>query len=210
MDYDYTLTASGARQLTKITYPDGEEVNYEYNTDNLLTKMTNVDGSYVQINYRNGRVVGVGNYTSDGKRIHGISIKYDSVHQRRFTYNGLEYDSSFVVLQQYDREMKKRSSVDNRGNFSYTEYNSNGDVASYSTNEADVTNLITNGDFSSANGWEMVPAGKSTITDQLYSYADSSFENLGEGMCYVRSKINTNYRVYRSLPTLEANADGEV
>ena len=29
-------------------------------------------------------------------------------------------------------------------------------------------------------------------------------------MCYVRSKINTNYRVYRSLPTLEANADGEV
>ena len=210
VDYDYTLTDSGVRQLTKITYPDGEEVNYEYNTDNLLTKMTNVDGSYVQINYRNGRVVGVGNYTSDGKRIHGISIKYDSVHQRRFTYNGLEYDSSFVVLQQYDREMKKKSSVDNRGNFSYTEYNSNGDVASYSTNEDDVTNLITNGDFSSANGWEMVPAGKSTITDQLYSYADSSFENLGEGMCYVRSKINTNYRVYRSLPTLEANADGEV
>ena len=210
VDYDYTLTDSGVRQLTKITYPDGEEVNYEYNTDNLLTKMTNVDGSYVQINYRNGRVVGVGNYTSDGKRIHGISIKYDSVHQRRFTYTGLDYDSSFVVLQQYDREMKKKSSVDNRGNFSYTEYDSNGDVASYSTNEDDVTNLITNGDFSSANGWEMVPAGKSTITDQLYSYADSSFENLGEGMCYVRSKINTNYRVYRSLPTLEANADGEV
>ncbi len=210
VDYDYTLTDSGVRQLTKITYPDGEEVNYEYNTDNLLTKMTNVDGSYVQINYRNGRVVGVGNYTSDGKRIHGISIKYDSVHQRRFTYTGLDYDSSFVVLQQYDREMKKKSSVDNRGNFSYTEYNSNGDVASYSTNEAGVTNLITNGDFSSADGWEMVPAGKSTITDQLYSYADSSFENLGEGMCYVRSKINTNYRVYRTLPTLEANADGEV
>ena len=210
VDYDYTLTASGARQLTKITYPDGEEVNYEYNTDNLLTKMTNVDGSYVHINYRKGMVVGVGNYTSDGKRIHGISIKYDSVHQRRFTYTGLDYDSSFVVLQQYDREMKKKSSVDNRGNFSYTEYNSNGDVASYSTNEDDVTNLITNGDFSSADGWEMVPAGKSTITDQLYSYADSSFENLGEGMCYVRSKINTNYRVYRSLPTLEANADGEV
>lgn len=114
------------------------------------------------------------------------------------------------MIQQYDREMKKRSSVDNRGNFSYTEYDSNGDVVSYSTNEADVTNLITNGDFSSADGWEMVPAGKSTITDQLYSYADSSFENLGEGMCYVRSKINTNYRVYRSLPTLEANADGEV
>lgn len=67
VDYDYTLTASGVRQLTKITYPDGEEVNYEYNTDNLLTKMTNVDGSYVQINYRKGRVVGVGNYTSNGK-----------------------------------------------------------------------------------------------------------------------------------------------
>ena len=210
VDYDYTLTDSGVRQLTKITYPDGEEVNYEYNTDNLLTKMTNVDGSYVHINYRKGRVVGVGNYTSDGKRIHGISIKYDSVHQRRFTYTGLDYDSSFVVLQQYDREMKKKSSVDNRGKFSYTEYDSNGDVVSYSTNEAGVTNLITNGDFSSADGWEMVPAGKSTITDQLYSYADSSFENLGEGMCYVRSKINTNYRVYRTLPTLEANADGEV
>ena len=74
VDYDYTLTDSGVRQLTKITYPDGGEVRYEYDSENLLTKMTNVDGSYVQINYRNGRVVGVGNYTSDGKRIHGISI----------------------------------------------------------------------------------------------------------------------------------------
>ena len=207
VDYDYTLTASGVRQLTKITYPDGEEVNYEYNTDNLLTKMTNVDGSYVQINYRKGRVVGVGNYTSNGKRIHGISIKYDSVHQRRFTYTGLDYDSSFVVLQQYDRELKKTSSVDNKGNFSYTEYDGNGDVVSYSTNEENAENLITNGDFSSADGWEMVPAGKSTIANLLY---DPDFDNISEGMCYVRSKINTNYRVYRSLPTLEANADGEV
>jgi len=207
VDYDYTLTASGARQLTKITYPDGEEVRYEYNSDNLLKKLINVDGSYIKINYRKGRVGSVGKYTSNGQKINGIDIKYDSVNQRRFSYNGLEYDSSFVVLQQYDREMKKKSSVDNRGNFSYTEYNSNGDVASYSTNEDDVTNLITNGDFSSADGWEMVPAGKSTIADLLY---DSDFDNISEGMCYVRSKINTNYRVYRSLPTLEANADGEV
>lgn len=207
VDYDYILTASGARQLTKITYPDGEEVRYEYNSDNLLKKLINVDGSYIKINYRKGRVGSIGKYTSNGQKINGIDIKYDSVNQRRFSYNGLDYDSSYVVLQQYDRELKKTSSVDNRGNFSYTEYDGNGDVVSYSTNEENAENLITNGDFSSADGWEMVPAGKSTIANLLY---DSDFDNISEGMCYVRSKINTNYRVYRSLPTLEANADGEV
>ena len=207
VDYDYTLTASGARQLTKITYPDGEEVRYEYNSDNLLKKLMNVDGSYIKINYRKGRVGSIGKYTSNGQKINGINIKYDSVHQRRFSYNGLDYDSSYVVLQQYDRELKKTSSVDNKGNFSYTEYDGNGDVVSYSTNEENAENLITNGDFSSADGWEMVPAGKSVIEELIF---DSEFENIGGGMCYVLSKINTNCRVYRTLPTLEANADGEV
>ena len=45
------------------------------------------------------------------------------------------YDQKFVVLQQYDKDMKKTSSVDNDGNFSYTEYNADGDIVSYSTNE---------------------------------------------------------------------------
>ena len=31
--------------------------------------------------------------------------------------------------------MKKTSSVDNDGNFSYTEFNADGDIVSYSTNE---------------------------------------------------------------------------
>ena len=105
------------------------------------------------------------------------------------------------------RRKQKTSSVDNRGNFYYTEYDNNGDVVSYSTNEDNAANLITNGDFSSAGGWEMTPAGKSIIGNLL---SDSDFENIGGGMCYVRSQINTNYRVYRTLPTLEANADGEV
>ena len=207
VDYDYTLTASGARQLTKITYPDGEEVRYEYDSDNLLTKMINVDGSYIRISYNVNRVEEIGKYTSDGKEIDSLVIEYESVDQRKLTYGGLNYDDYFTVIQQYDREMKKKSSVDNKGNFSYTEYDSNGDVVSYSTNEKDAENLITNGDFSSADGWEMVPAGKSVIEELIF---DSEFENIGGGMCYVLSKINTNYRVYRTLPTLEANADGEV
>ena len=45
------------------------------------------------------------------------------------------YDQKFVVLQQYDTDMKKTSSVDNDGNFSYTEFNADGDIVSYSTNE---------------------------------------------------------------------------
>ena len=45
------------------------------------------------------------------------------------------YDQKFVVLQQYDKDMKKTSSVDNDGNFSYTEFNADGDIVSYSTNE---------------------------------------------------------------------------
>ena len=207
VDYDYTLTASGARQLTKITYPDGGEVRYEYDSDNLLTKMINVDGSYIRISYNVNRVEEIGKYTSDGKEIDSLVIEYESVDQRKFTYGGLNYDDYFTVIQQYDREMKKKSSVDTKGDFSYTEYDSNGDVVSYSTNEKGAENLITNGDFSSADGWEMVPAGKSVIEELIF---DSEFENIGGGMCYVLSKINTNYRVYRTLPTLEANADGEV
>ena len=45
------------------------------------------------------------------------------------------FDQKFVVLQQYDKDMKKTSSVDNDGNFSYTEFNADGDIVSYSTNE---------------------------------------------------------------------------
>ena len=64
------------------------------------------------------------------------------------------YDQKFVVLQQYDKDMKKTSSVDNDGNFSYTEFNADGDIVSYSTNEDNAVNLIPYGDFSSDSGWE--------------------------------------------------------
>ena len=210
VDYDYTLTDSGVRQLTKIIYPDGEEVSYEYNSDNLLTKMVNVDGSYLSLTYSKGRIRSVGKYTSAGDKLNSIRIKYDSVHQRSIAYNGLDYDSPYVILQQYDRNMEKTSSVDNKGNFSYTEYDSNGDVVSYSTNGENTENLIVNGDFSSAEGWEQTPANRNTISDVLDSFAHPPFDNLGEGTCYVRGKINTNVRVYRTLPTLAANAEGEV
>lgn len=208
VDYDYTLTDSGVRLLTKIVYPDGEEVRYVYNSSNMLTKIINVDGSSLSITYQKGHVkkiscVGTNNNMS-------ITIVYDSVHQRRFEYNGLDYDYKFVVLQQYDKDMKKTSSVDNDGNFSFTEYNADGDIVSYSTNEDNAVNLIHYGDFSSDSGWEQTPANRNTITDQMYTLADSDFENLEDGMCYVRGKINTNVRVYRTLPTLEANAEGEV
>ena len=94
-----------------------------------------------------------------------ITIVYDSVDQRRFEYNGLDYDYKFVVLQQYDKDMKKTSSVDNDGKFSYTEYNADGDIVSYSTNEDNAVNLIPYGDFSSNSGWERTPINKITITE---------------------------------------------
>ena len=45
------------------------------------------------------------------------------------------YDQKFVVLKQYEKDMRKTTSVDNDGNFSSTAINADRDIVSYSTNE---------------------------------------------------------------------------
>ena len=62
VDYGYTALNSSASLLTTVTYADNESVTYEYNADGLMTAITNVDGSRLELRYSGDRVIGYTKY----------------------------------------------------------------------------------------------------------------------------------------------------
>lgn len=216
VDYSYTAIDDSTSHLTTVTYADGESIAYEYNADGFMTAITNVDGSRLELRYSGDRVIGYTKYAyyvSAGNSQNcfesQLDINFDGPKQRTFTY--YEYDKttpSIVTKQRYDSNIQSTDFINSDGEYSYTK-TINTDTAaitSYSTNDDEAINLITNGDFSNGKtGWISVPDNASIGLPVLSE--TFAFDGISGKVIALNSGLRKNLRVGQTIASLPANDD---
>ena len=216
VDYGYTAIDDATSHLTTVTYADGEAITYEYNTDGLMTSVTNVDGSRLELRYSDDRVIGYTKYAyyvSAGNSQNcfesQLDISFDGPKQRTFTY--YEYDKttpSIVTKQRYDSTLQATDYINSDGEYSYTKTitTDTTEIASYSTNDDEATNLIANGNFESGKtGWISVPDNASIGLPVLSE--TFAFDGVSGKMISLNSGLRKNLRVGQTISSLPANED---
>lgn len=216
VDYGYTAIDDEASHLTTVTYADGEAVTYEYNVDGLMTAITNVDGSRLELRYSGDRVIGYTKYAyyvSAGNSQNcfesQLDISFDGPKQRTFTY--YEYDKttpSIVTKQRYDSTLQTTDYINSDGEYSYTKTitTDTAEITSYSSNDDEATNLITNGNFESGKtGWTSVPDNASIGLPVLSE--TFAFDGISGKVIALNSGLRKNLRVGQTIASLPANED---
>ncbi len=205
LTYGYTETdVENTALLTSITYPDGEQVKYEYNSDFLMTAVENIDGSRLEIAYQNGRVLGYKKYVGEHILESGTDFYYESATQRVLEHykTGSNYVKETEIIR-YDENLEEISRITKKGDFSASNYNSDGELISDAyTKPDDATDLIVDGNCVLNTSWNCAPIG-------------SGKRKLGEGIgrrvlavnppCYqLDSAYNSTARAYQSVSGLTA------
>lgn len=216
VDYGYTAIDSSTSHLTTVTFADGEAITYEYNANGLMTAITNVDGSRLELRYSNDRVIGYTKYAyyvsadnTENCFESQLDINFDGPKQRTYTY--YEYDEttpSITIKQRYDDNIQATDFINTDGDYSYTKTTTTdtAKITSYSTNDNEAINLVTNGDFESGKtGWTTVPVNASIgLPDIGETFA---FEGVSGKVISLNSGIKKNLRLGQTIDTLPANED---
>ena len=216
VDYGYTAIDDETSHLTTVAYADGESITYEYNADGLMTAITNVDGSRLELRYSGDRVISYTKYlyyVSAGNSQNcfesQLDISFDGPKQRTFTY--YEYDEttpSIVTKQRYDSTLQPTDYINSDGEYSYTKTinTDTAEITSYSSNDDEATNLITNGNFESGKtGWTSVPDNASIGLPVLSE--PFAFDGVSGKMISLNSGLRKNLRVGQTIASLPANED---
>ena len=218
VDYGYTAVDSSTSLLTTVTYADNESITYEYNANGLITAITNVDGSRLELRYSGDRVIGYTKYayyvSADNLQNcfeSQLDISFDGPKQRTFTY--YEYDDttpSIVVKQRYNSALQATDYVNTDGDYSYTKTTTSGttETTSYSSNDDKATNLITNGDFESGQtGWTTATTTGRFIFGTLNEAVEQPFEQIVAGACLMYQGLSSTLRISQTISNLPANDD---
>lgn len=147
MTYTYDTSVAGVTLFKTATYADGETVRYEYNDNNDLVLIENIDGSRLEIEYTNGRVSA---YT---KRVYDAAneqylfderVEFSMItpYEHVFTiYDGDESTPVYTETVYYNKDFEVERRLDSDGEGSAEYYYSDGELkASVSTGEG--TNLL--------------------------------------------------------------------
>ena len=217
VDYGYTAIDDSTSHLTTVTYADGEAITYEYNTNGLMTAITNVDGSRLELRYSGDRVIGYTKYayyvsadSTENCFESQLDINLDGAKQRTFTY--YEYDEttpSIVVKQRYDSTLQATDYINTDGDYSYTKTTATdtAEITSYSSNDDEATNLITNGDFTSGKtGWTFAPDTTTNVTISALS-TPYTFDEVNGNFCILKAGTNQTLRASQTISSLPANED---
>lgn len=216
VDYGYTALNSSASLLTTVTYADNESVTYEYNADGLMTAITNVDGSRLELRYSGDRVIGYTKYAyyvSAGNSQNcfesQLDINLDGAKQRTFTY--YEYDDttpSIVVRQRYNASLQATDYVNTDGDYSYTKTTTSGttETTSYSSNDNKATNLISNGDFEGGKtGWTTATTTGRILFGTIGGNVEPLFGQVVDGVCAMYQGLASTLRISQTISNLPAN-----
>lgn len=216
VDYGYTAIDDSTSRLTTVTYADGESVIYEYNTAGLMTAITNVDGSRLELRYSGDRVIGYTKYayyvsadSAENCFESQLDISFDGPKQRTYTY--YEYDKtnpSIVVKQRYDDNIQPTDFINTDGEYSYTKTTTTdtAEITSYSSNDDDATNLVTNGDFTSGKAeWIFVP--DTTTNVALGMQSSNAFSGVDGKHIALKQGTNKILRASQTIDNLPANED---
>lgn len=179
---------TGSR-LTKITYPDGGAISFDYDSDFRLTSVTSRDGTRINYTYpttgdvaHKNRVVGVTEYsapnTNDVRTV-GNSLTFDYNHGN---YTKVTDNKGRSVVYNFDNCGRTISAVDDLGatltkyttnvaadNSSKGQYvEQNNKITSVSSSTLPVDNLLKNHSFENGkNNW-------STQLNCFYLYSDAA------------------------------------
>ncbi len=213
VDYGYQPISSTTAYLTSVTYADDEVIIYEYNSDGLMTAITNVDNSRLELSYSGDRVISYTKYayynteeSTENCFESRLDISFDGAKQRTFTY--YEYDDTtpkLVTKQRYDLTLQTTDYIDTDGNYSYMQTMAEGEneTVSYSANDNDATNLLVNGDFSNGDsGWTFIPSANGGTGNLSSVY---TFEQVMGKFGFLRSGLNKTLRAYQTVSNLSAN-----
>jgi len=205
LTYTYTETqTANTALLTAITYPDGEQVKYEYNSDFLLTAVENIEGSRLEISYQNGRVSGYRKYVGNRILESGIDFYYESANQRVLEYyeTGTQGVSRTEIIR-YDAELSEIARISNDGEFSISNYDADGELTSDAyTKASDETELIANGDFTTGGSWSYAPIGFGRLaSDEALGRRTTS-----NASCFkLNGAYNSTARIYQTVNGLTAD-----
>lgn len=213
VDYGYTAIDDETSHLTSVTFADGESVTYGYNANGLMTAITNVDGSRLELRYSGDRVIGYTKYAyyiSTGNSQNcfesQLDISFDGPKQRTFTY--YEYDEtnpSIVTKQRYDSTLQLADYVNTYGEYNYV------DMLDGRLQEADsnlfydeAINYVNNGDFENGKtGWISIPDNASIGLPALSE--PYFFDGVSGKMIALNSGLRKNLRVGQTIANLPAN-----
>ena len=204
LTFGYTPTdETSVALLTSITYPDGEQVKYEYNSDYLMTAVENIDGSRLEITYTNGRVSGYRKYVGDGLLESGMDIYYDSQLQRvLYHYNSATTTVANKEVIRYNSNLEEISRIEKMGDFSVTNYDADGNFLSDAyTKETGVGSIIANGMFNYATPpyWTNAPLGIGDFDDTQ----ETGNRTPTAAKCYrIDSSVDSIARVYQTRNNL--------
>ncbi len=201
--FSYTDTdVNNVALLTSITYPDGEQVKYEYNSDYLMTAVENIDGSRLEITYTNGRVSGYRKYVGDGLLSEGLDFHYESGNQRVLEYYRAGGNTAYNrEIKRYNHDLEEISFIDKTGEFSATNYNADGEfISNAHTKESDVNNLIQNDQFTAnLNSWNAAPVG---CASRATNVPQGSKVLSTLPCCRIDSSINSTAKIYQNVTNL--------
>ncbi len=188
MTYTYDTSVEGVTLFKTATYADGETVRYEYNDNNDLVLIENIDGSRLEIEYTNGRVSA---YT---KRVYDtvtqqylfderVEFQMISPYEHVFTtYDGDESTPIYTETVYYNKDFEVERKLDSEdvGLASY-HYNDGGTKANIITENG--TNLLVSQTLTGAtavSGTKLAPYNsrpvEGAIGEQVYKIDYSLYE----------------------------------
>lgn len=188
MTYTYDTSVAGVTLFKTATYADGETVRYEYNDNNDLVLIENIDGSRLEIEYTNGRVSA---YT---KRVYDtvtqqylfderVEFQMISPYEHVFTtYDGDESTPIYTETVYYNKnfEIERRLNSEGKGSGEY--FYNNGERKAF-VNIEEGTNLLASQEFTGAlvvDGIKLAPYNsrpiEGAIGEQVYRVDFSPFE----------------------------------
>ena len=188
MTYTYDTSVAGVTLFKTATYADGETVRYEYNDNNDLVLIENIDGSRLEIEYTNGRVSA---YT---KRVYDtvtqqylfderVEFQMISPYEHVFTtYDGDESTPIYTETVYYNKDFEIERRLDSDGDGSAEYYYSDGEGKASVTIE-NGTNLLASQTLTGAtavSGAKLAPYNSRPVEgvtgEQVYKLDYSLYE----------------------------------
>ena len=184
IDLKVTYGYDSNRNLTSVTYPDGETVTYSYDSNGNLVKVQNIDGYNIQYTYDSlGKVTNIAEYAGTTP---GNSITLNQLSDNQVKVSD---DFSGTQTYQFGKDGKLHYTFDEKGNYYKSDYAPANDENVFSSNDWKITsqNLLKNGSF------EEVRSAKALDWSNSFNVEDiEPSEALTDYACRVSAVETTN------------------
>ena len=183
-DLKVTYSYDSNKNLTSVTFPDGETVAYTYDSNRNLIKAQNIDGYNIQYTYDSlGKVTNIAEYAGN--------TPGNSIHLTQLSNRQVKVDDAYSGTQtyQFGKDGRLYYTFDDKGNYLKSDYAPANDENVFSSNDWKISsqNLLKNGSF------EETENGKAKDWSNSFNVEDiETNEAITDYACRVSSSEVTN------------------